>query len=71
MTESLTDDLSAARNEIISLRRELENRRYLRMNQQVRRRKLFVVFVVFQASTAITIIPYRQGEKKHQILPWF
>ncbi len=50
MTESLTDDLSAARNEIISLRRELENRRYLRMNQQVRRGKLFVVFVVFQAS---------------------
>ncbi len=49
MTESLTDDLSAARNEIISLRRELENRRYLRMNQQVRRGKLFVVFVVFQA----------------------
>ncbi len=54
MTESLTDDLSAARNEIISLRRELENRRYLRMNQQVRRGKLFVVFVLFQVSRSGT-----------------
>ena len=35
MTEALTNDLGAARNEIISLRRELENRQYLRDNQVV------------------------------------
>ena len=29
MTEALTDDLAAARNEILALRREIENRKYL------------------------------------------
>ena len=30
MTEALTNDLSDSRNEIMNLRRELENRNYLR-----------------------------------------
>ncbi len=34
MTEGLTNDLANARNEIIALRRDLENRQYLRRANQ-------------------------------------